>query len=224
MKGRRIIVAALLAGTLVFQTAGCATTDEPKVNSEEETKTDKQDGEKPEQKEEKEQKESTEPKETPKTTESSNQVSQNDTVPTEEAKEVTSDHPVDAGQAIIYYANEAGDNYETKAVEIGTVTPQAILDQLVEEGTLPEGIKILNFEQDEEEGMPLLRMDLSQAFLDYLTGLGTTGEEITMGSVVNSFLNTYGAEFVKITVEGQEFETGHVEYSGYLKHYGDIAS
>lgn len=142
----------------------------------------------------------------------------------EETKEEEG-RPADTGQAILYYASETGDNYERKEVEVGEVTPQRLLEQLEAEDTLPAGqIQVQAFTEKEEGGETLLHLDLSGSFAEYLMGMGSTGELVTMGCVVNTFLETYEASGIAITVDGETLETGHQEYSGYLKHYGDMTA
>ena len=42
--------------------------------------------------------------------------------------------------------------------------------------------------------------------------------EMTM-SVVNTFLDAYGCEKIKITVEGNTLESGHAEYPRYMNRF-----
>ena len=49
--------------------------------------------------------------------------------------------------------------------------------------------------------------------------MGSTGEYYIIGSVCNTFLDAYGCEKIKITVENATLETGHAEFSGYLTRY-----
>ena len=49
--------------------------------------------------------------------------------------------------------------------------------------------------------------------------MGTAGEYLTMGSVVNSFLDTYQADGIEITAGGNVIETGHTSFEGVLNHF-----
>jgi len=62
-------------------------------------------------------------------------------------------------------------------------------------------------------------VDFNEAFGAYVCSMGTTGEYYTIGSIVNTFLDVYGCEKVKITVEGNTLETGHAEYPGYMNRF-----
>ena len=57
-----------------------------------------------------------------------------------------------------------------------------------------------------------LHLDLNEAFLMQPYTMGTTGEKMLIGSIVNTFLSAYGCESVLLTVDGQFFDSGHVVY------------
>ena len=82
------------------------------------------------------------------------------------------------------------------------MTPENVLAVLIERGGLQGDIRILGFEQAEDNGTRVLNIDFSQEFGTYVGSMGTAGEWTIMGSVCNTFLNAYGCEKVKITVEG----------------------
>ncbi|MGI6094005.1 MAG: GerMN domain-containing protein [Lachnospiraceae bacterium] len=138
----------------------------------------------------------------------------------EETEEEEKDAPAVTGTIVLYSANADADGYEMMIVDTEEVTAEAVIEQLVLEGTLPsEGIQVNSFEEKEEDGKKVLYLDLSSEFVSCLQGMGSTGETFTMGSVVNSFLATYGADLIQITVDGDSFESGHTEYSGFLSYY-----
>ncbi|MCR2022985.1 GerMN domain-containing protein, partial [Blautia pseudococcoides] len=126
--------------------------------------------------------------------------------------------PVQTGQAFIYVPDENAEGWDVNQVEIAQVTADALIGQLVGAGVLTDSITVQNFEETEEEGQYVLKLDLSSNFKDSIRSMGTAGEILTIGAVVNSFLDTYQAEAIQITVDGSTLETGHEVYEGFMTH------
>lgn len=53
----------------------------------------------------------------------------------------------------------------------------------------------------------------------WLRSFGTAGEREIVGCIVNTYLDAYKAEEIKITEEGQTLTTGHAEYAEYLRKF-----
>ncbi len=81
---------------------------------------------------------------------------------------------------------------------------------------LPEGVEVIKFEEQKENGAYALHIDFSEAFQTQIFQMGTAGEYIMINSVVNTFLDAYDADKVRITVEGMVLESGHAIYDDYL--------
>lgn len=64
-----------------------------------------------------------------------------------------------------------------------------------------------------------LNLDLSHHFYDQLVTMGTTGEKMLIGCVVNTFLSAYDCETVMLTVDGQVMDSGHVVYDFPLSFF-----
>ncbi len=64
-----------------------------------------------------------------------------------------------------------------------------------------------------------LELDVDNAFGEWLRSLGTTGEQEIISCVVNTYLDAYKAEQIKITEVGQVLCSGHAEYAEYLKKF-----
>ena len=77
----------------------------------------------------------------------------------------------------------------------------------------------LSCTETQEGGIKSLKLDLNQAFADFLQSLGSTGEYMVVGSVCNTFLDAYQCNQIQITVAGNALETGHTEYPGYLNAF-----
>ena len=119
----------------------------------------------------------------------------------------------------LYSSNDDATGLVQETVEVAALTPENVLAVLIERGGLQGDIRILGFEQAEDNGTRVLNIDFSQEFGTYVGSMGTAGEWTIMGSVCNTFLNAYGCEKVKITVEGGVLTTGHKEYKGYNGYF-----
>ncbi len=119
----------------------------------------------------------------------------------------------------LYSSNDDATGLVQETVEVAALTPENVLAALIERGGLQGDIRILGFEQAEDNGTRVLNIDFSQEFGTYVGSMGTAGEWTIMGSVCNTFLNAYGCEKVKITVEGGVLTTGHKEYKGYNGYF-----
>ena len=119
----------------------------------------------------------------------------------------------------LYSSNDDATGLVQETVEVAALTPENVLAVLIERGGLQGDIRILGFEQAEDNGTRVLNIDFSQDLGTYVGSMGTAGEWTIMGSVCNTFLNAYGCEKVKITVEGGVLTTGHKEYKGYNGYF-----
>lgn len=125
----------------------------------------------------------------------------------------------------LYLPNDNADGFVTREVTLPRQAPQDtmtqliqstalaedIMEQLVQAGALPEGVRVLSM----EGGV----LDLSSEFLTFLNTMGTSGEYVVMGSVVNTYLTAFGLDRITITVEGKVPETGHSIYDEPLRRY-----
>ena len=217
MKHRTLCIAVLLCAAMIFGTAGCSNTQDTDAKTQTESKEDKKDTEE-------------KSKETPdKESEKESAASKEETVPKDESKDAVKSHaeiqesqkesaPVQTGQAFIYVPDENAEGWDVNQVEIAQVTADALIGQLVGAGGLTDSITVQYFEETEEEGQYVLKLDLSSNFKDSIRSMGTAGEILTIGAVVNSFLDTYQAEAIQITVDGSTLETGHEVYEGFMTH------
>ena len=128
-------------------------------------------------------------------------------VPSTAAQEETTSAPAQM-RITLYLPNDNADGFVTREVTLpreapGDITEQLIqmdalaediLEQLVQAGALPEGVRVLSM----DNGM----LDLNSAFLSFLNTMGTSGEYVVMGSVVNTYLTAFGLDRITITVEG----------------------
>lgn len=119
----------------------------------------------------------------------------------------------------IYVSNDDATAFVSDSVKIDELTPENIVNILVQKSVLSSDVQVLKCDKQKVDGVESLEIDFNEAFGAYVCSMGTTGEYYTIGSVVNTFLDAYGCEKVKITVEGNTLETGHAEYPGYMNRF-----
>ena len=122
-------------------------------------------------------------------------------------------------QLTLYLPNENADGWNVTKNQIEQVTPDIIIGQLVGAGAIPDSVTVVSFGEDQGENGLILKLDLSSNFAEGLPNMGTAGEYLTMGAVVNSFLDTYQADGIEITAGGTVIETGHTSFEGVLNHF-----
>lgn len=119
----------------------------------------------------------------------------------------------------VYVCNDDATAFVSESVKIDELTPENIVNVLIEKSVLSSDVQVLKCDKQTVDGVECLDVDFNEAFGAYVCSMGTTGEYYTIGSVVNTFLDAYGCEKVKITVEGNTLETGHAEYPGYMNRF-----
>lgn len=107
-----------------------------------------------------------------------------------------------------YRGNENADGLLSREVQVPEITPSAVLSALIDDGVVPSSVSVLSLIQKEQQ----LQIDFNDAFLQHLCSMGTAGETMLIGSVVNTFLSAYEAQSVIITVNGDILESGHTIY------------
>lgn len=122
-------------------------------------------------------------------------------------------------QLTLYLPNENADGWNVTKNQIEQVTPDIIIGQLVGAGAIPDSVTVVSFGEDQGENGLILKLDLSSNLAEGLLNMGTAGEYLTMGAVVNSFLDTYQADGIEITAGGTVIETGHTSFEGVLNHF-----
>ena len=108
----------------------------------------------------------------------------------------------------IYLPNDNADGFDVQTVETTQITPESVLKELCDRNVLPDTVVINSFDAD---GMQL-NIDFNQSFADLICSMGTAGELMITGSVVNTYLSAFQAESVYFTINGEILESGHVVY------------
>lgn len=120
----------------------------------------------------------------------------------------------------IYYSNMQADGFAQKEVEIEGLTAENIIEELAVVNVVSIDTEVNSFEQDGKS----LKLDLSKGFSQYINMMGTSGEYIVMGGLVNTFLTAYDAEDIMITVNGETLETGHAVYEKPLTFFENLTT
>lgn len=122
----------------------------------------------------------------------------------------------------VYFPNDTVSDLRADTVHItdteAAVTvayAQAIVDQLIAHDALPKDSKVLAISKDGNA----LSIDMDEAFLAGLRQSGSTGESMYLGSLVNTFLDNFNCETVRVTVEGKPFSTAHADYDKPLQAF-----
>lgn len=139
---------------------------------------------------------------------------------TDEKEESGQQTPVAKTKTVtIYSSNDSADGFVKEEVETSEVTAGWLLGQLASRGTVSGEVQALACTETQVDGVKALNLDLNQAFGNALGSMGTAGEYMTLGSVVNTFLDAFECEKIQITVEGATLATGHTDYPGYLNRF-----
>ena len=125
---------------------------------------------------------------------------------------VTSGGPdISAGRGVsvaLYQSNDSADGLVRSTVKLEALTAENLTAALVSAGAIPEGTTVRAFSY----GGTQISLDLSGEFAAGVRQMGTAGESVILGSLVNTFLEAYGAESLNLTVDGAPLETGHNVY------------
>lgn len=199
---RSKLITAFLLLTLVFSLAACGRNsgDSQETSDSSDTQTEEQKEEEPEETEEPEAEEE--------------QPSQ-DTTDTD-TQAPSQESAAETATITVYYSNADSTAFESAEVQIASLSPEAVLEALVSQGALTADVAENSFTMSTVEGKASIELDLNSAFATYVSNMGTTGEYYTVGALVNTFLDAYECEQIRITVDGNALSTGHAEYPGYL--------
>lgn len=119
---------------------------------------------------------------------------------------------IEGEEAVIYYGNSGFSSLNQETVVIEEITPEELINALAMHNIVSLDTKVLAFDQGEQDGALMLYLDLSKAAGGYLQTMSREAECIIVASVINTFLDNYGADAICLTVEGEPLGTSHTEY------------
>lgn len=131
-------------------------------------------------------------------------------------KEENKENPVKNMVTVkVYYPNDNADGTNIEEMQCEELTPEAIWLLLKEKDVVTGDTAVNSLEQEGN----ILNLDVNEAFGNQLRSYGVAGETMLMQSVVNTFLDAYGCEKIKITENGETLCSGHMEYAEYVEKY-----
>ena len=125
--------------------------------------------------------------------------------------------PVDTAAEInVYYSDESCENLISESVSIAELSPENIMSALHEKGAISAPVAVRSFLMDKTG---IIRLDLGAEFGSIINAMGTSGEYMMMGALVNTFLDAYSASGLMLQVDGKTLETGHSIYDFTLEFF-----
>ena len=120
------------------------------------------------------------------------------------------------GVEVTYYHTE-GWMYKLvpETARIPKLTAQALIDILIEEEILPEGTQVRNFKVSHN----LIILDLTAQLEEVFDSKGSTGDQVILGSIVNTFLSNDDADSLKLTAEGRFLTSGRTIYNEPMRFF-----
>ena len=115
----------------------------------------------------------------------------------------------------VYVPNENADGFIEETVTVTEVSPDSVLKELQSRKILPPEVQI-NFCSNDDG---FVTLDFNHAFADAVCSTGTSGELMIVGSVVNTYLNAFGADSIYFTVDGEILESGHTVYDFVMSYF-----
>ena len=112
----------------------------------------------------------------------------------------------------VYYVDEMTGEVTGKTVAIRT--EEDIWAALQETGILTTDCQLLKFEMD--ENARTIDLDFNAATGNRIRSMGTTGEIQIIGCIINTYLEAYDCDGIKLTEEGEKLQTSHgANFDGY---------
>ena len=115
----------------------------------------------------------------------------------------------------VYIPNENADGFSEEVIETNVVNPESVLAELKKRNVLPEDVVVNSCSIDDG----LVNIDFNQAFADVVCSMGTSGELMVVGSVVNTYLSAFGTDSLYFTVDGEILESGHTIYDFVMSYH-----
>lgn len=117
-------------------------------------------------------------------------------------------NPTGGESAVVYVPDEQSEALTPVGTNVADDSDQALVDALISAGALPSGVKVVS--SGLKDGV--LTLDMNDAYAEAVRSSGTTGEEMLVYSLVNTFASARNAESVMLTVDGKPLQSGHAIY------------
>jgi len=135
-----------------------------------------------------------------------------------DSKDKKESNPSQNGMATLYIPNSNSDGFDLEQVKVDKC-PDDIVNLLVEKDALPKGTRILDFALNKTKRTASI--NLSKEYGEKIFTLGTSGEDMLIGSLVNTLVKYYDIDNITLKVEGESLESGNNDYSAPLSFYGN---
>lgn len=114
----------------------------------------------------------------------------------------------------LYYMEESTGEIASKEVSVKGDISEAVLERLKEAQVLSAACAVEDISVKEKT----IEVAVNQAFGDYIRGMGSGSSEQIVECFARTYLQAYNCEWLKITENGNPFDTGHTVLEGYI-HY-----
>lgn len=116
----------------------------------------------------------------------------------------------------IYYVDENAE-IVSEELSIEDTDNTMIWNQLIEKEILTANCKLNSCIINKDN--KTIDLDVNTEFGEWIRSMGTTGKDEILTCVVNSYLDTYKCDQLKLTENGQALDTGDTELDGYMNRY-----
>ena len=87
-------------------------------------------------------------------------------------------------------------------------TPEQVFESLQNLGVIPKDAKMNSFDITEADGVETGVLDVSKEFVN--SNLGSSAESLMLDAVAQTFIENFDIEQLQITVDGGDYESGHI--------------
>ena len=87
-------------------------------------------------------------------------------------------------------------------------TPEQVFESLQNLGVIPKDAKMNSFDITEADGTETGILDVNKAFVN--SNLGSSAESLMLDAVAQTFIENFDIEQLQITVDGGDYESGHI--------------
>lgn len=87
-------------------------------------------------------------------------------------------------------------------------SPEQVFESLQNLGVIPKDAKMNSFDITEADGVETGVLDVSKEFVN--SNLGSSAESLMLDAVAQTFIENFDIEQLQITVDGGDYESGHI--------------
>ncbi len=120
----------------------------------------------------------------------------------------------------VYVSDDTAEHFVILQESADVVDENTVFDALKAAGTIPQEATLLSFSNDGGA----ITLDVSAEFASVVGTMGTSGEYMLLGSVVNTYLTAFDAQTVTLLSNGNPLETGHNVYFEPMGFFEDNAA